>query len=150
VGQAYYFEDPRVRLPDEPQLERSKSDFIAELELSAFKNWSARMGYQWDPEKSRTAKSEMYLQYAPATDRVINAGYRFRQDFIEQFDVSAAWPISWNGAASRAGCTSLREDRPSTSSSASNTARAAGPCVSSRGTSSATGPATLIRRSASS
>jgi LPS-assembly protein len=101
LGQAFYFEDPDVRLPDEPTASRSRSDVIAELELSAFKHWSARMGYQWDPENSRTAKSEMYLQYAPATDRVVNAGYRFRRDFIEQFDVSAAWPISerWRGFA---------------------------------------------------
>jgi LPS-assembly protein len=101
LGQAFYFEDPDVRLPDEPTAPRSRSDVIAELELSAFKHWSARMGYQWDPENSRTAKSEVYLQYAPATDRVVNAGYRFRRDFIEQFDVSAAWPINerWRGFA---------------------------------------------------
>ena len=101
LGQAFYFEDPDVRLPDEPRDARSRSDVIAELELNAFKHWSARMGYQWDPENSRSVKSEMYLQYAPATDRVVNAGYRYRRDFIEQFDVSAAWPINerWRGFA---------------------------------------------------
>jgi LPS-assembly protein len=101
LGQAYYFDNPKVRLPDEPVDSRSSSDVIAELELTAFQHWSARMGYQWDPENSRTEKSEIYLQYAPATDRVINAGYRFRRDFIEQFDVSTAWPINerWRGFA---------------------------------------------------
>ena len=69
------------------------------------------MGYQLDPEASHTTKSEMYLQYAPATDRVVNAGYRFRRDFIEQFDVSAAWPISerWRGFARWV--YSMREDK---------------------------------------
>ena len=99
LGQAYYFEDPKVTLPDEPVRDRSSSDLIAELELAAFKNWNARFGYQWNPDQTRTEKSEFYVQYIPATDRVINAGYRYRRDLLEQFDVSAAWPITpqWRG-----------------------------------------------------
>lgn len=93
LGQAYYFEDPRVRLPEEPQRDQSTSDVIAELELAAFKNWNARLGYQWNPDETRTEKSEVYVQYRPASDSVVNAGYRFRHDLLEQFDVSAAWPI---------------------------------------------------------
>jgi len=82
-----------VRLPDEPVRERSSSDLVAELELSAFKNWNARLGYQWNPDLSQSERSEFYLQYRPASDRVVNAGYRFRRDLLEQVDVSAAWPI---------------------------------------------------------
>jgi len=93
LGQAIYFEDPRVRLPDEPQRDLSTSDLVAELELSAFKNWNARLGYQWNPDLAESERSEFYLQYRPASDRVVNAGYRFRRDLLEQFDVSAAWPI---------------------------------------------------------
>jgi LPS-assembly protein len=94
LGQAFYFEDPRVRLPDEPVRDRSSSDLIAELELSAFKNWNARLGYQWNPDLTQSERSEFYLQYRPASDRVVNAGYRFRRDLLEQVDVSAAWPIA--------------------------------------------------------
>jgi LPS-assembly protein len=99
IGQAFYFEDPRVRLPDEPVRDRSSSDLVAELELAAFKHWNARFGYQWNPDESLTEKSEVYLQYRPASDRVVNAGYRFRRDLLEQVDVSAAWPITkrWRG-----------------------------------------------------
>jgi LPS-assembly protein len=99
LGQAIYLEDPRVRLPDEPERNRRTSDLVAELDLSAFKNWSARLGYQWNPDASQTEKAEFYLQYRPASDRVVNAGYRFRQDQLEQVDVSAAWPIGsqWRG-----------------------------------------------------
>jgi len=99
LGQAFYFEDPRVRLPDEPVRDRSTSDLIAELTLSAFKNWSARLGYQWNPDQSHSEQSEFYVQYRPASDSVVNAGYRFRRDLLEQFDVSAAWPITrqWRG-----------------------------------------------------
>ena len=99
IGQAFYFEDPRVRLPDEPVRDRSSSDLVAELELAAFKHWNARFGYQWNPDESLSEKSDVYLQYRPASDRVVNAGYRFRRDLLEQVDVSAAWPITkrWRG-----------------------------------------------------
>jgi LPS-assembly protein len=99
LGQAFYFESPRVGLPDEPARDRNTSDLIAELELAAFKDWNARFGYQWNPDQSQSEKSEFYLQYRPASDRVVNAGYRFRRDLLEQFDVSTAWPLTeqWRG-----------------------------------------------------
>jgi LPS-assembly protein len=101
LGQAYYFEDPRVRLPDEPVRDRSSSDVVAEIELAAFKNWNARFAYQWNPDQTRGERTETFIQYAPAPGRVVNAGYRFRRDLLEQVDVSGAWPISarWRGFA---------------------------------------------------
>jgi LPS-assembly protein len=101
LGQAYYFDTPRVRLPDEPVRERNSSDVIAELELSAFKNWNARFAYQWNPDEKQGERTEAFLQYAPAPGQVLNAGYRFRRDLLEQVDVSGAWPITrqWRGFA---------------------------------------------------
>jgi LPS-assembly protein len=101
VGQAFYSESPRVRLPDEPERDRSTSDVIAELDLAAFKDWNARVGLQWNPDQTRSEKTEFSLQYRPAHDRVVNAGYRYRRELLEQFDVSAAWPVTdqWRGFA---------------------------------------------------
>lgn len=101
LGQAYYIEQPRVRLPGEPSGNRSTSDMVAEVELSAFKDWNARFGYQWNPDQSLTERSEVFLQYRPAGDKVVNLGYRFRRDLLEQFDVSTAWPIKdrWHAYA---------------------------------------------------
>jgi LPS-assembly protein len=99
IGQTYYFDAPRVRLPDEPESARDTSDVVGELEMSAFQDWSARLGVRWDPENTHIVKSEVGLQYRPASDRVVNAGYRLQRDSIEQLDLSAAWPISerWRG-----------------------------------------------------
>ncbi len=99
IGQAFYFDDPRVRLPDEPLSSRGNSDVVGELEMSAWQDWSANLGIRWDPENTHTVKSEVALQYRPASDHVINAGYRLQRDTIEQYDVSAAWPIGrqWRG-----------------------------------------------------
>jgi LPS-assembly protein len=101
LGQAVYFEDPRVVLPDEPPRDRSTSDLIAEVELTAFKHWSARAAYQWNPDLTRTEYADFRVQFQPASDRVVNAAYRFRNDVLDQFDVSAAWPFAgqWRGFA---------------------------------------------------
>lgn len=101
LGQAFYFDDPRVTLPGEPVRDRSSSDVVAEVELAAFKNWNARFAYQWNPDQTQTERSETFVQYNPSPGRVINAGYRFRRDLLEQVDVSGAWPINnqWRGFA---------------------------------------------------
>ena len=57
LGQAFYFEDPRVALPDEPVRDRTTSDLMAELELAAFKNWNARSATSGTRTSSRAPRS---------------------------------------------------------------------------------------------
>ena len=94
LGQTRYIDAPRVTLPDEVAEDRDGSNIIGELALSAYRNWTAKVGYEWDPENSRGNKSEFSVQYRPARDRVMNIGYRYRPGLIEQVDSSAAWPVS--------------------------------------------------------
>jgi LPS-assembly protein len=93
IGQAYYFSNPRVTLPGETPANRSSSDVIGEIELDAFKNWNGRFAYQWNPDANQTERTEFGVQYRPASDSVVNLTYRYQRDLLEQFDVSAAWPI---------------------------------------------------------
>jgi len=101
VGQAYYFETPRVVLPTEPPATRDSSDFIAQVSLTAYKNWNIDAGIQWNPEDERSERSLVRLQYRPSGERVVNLAYRTLRDRIEQVDASAAWPIGqrWNAFA---------------------------------------------------
>ncbi len=98
IGQIYYFDRPRVVLPTEIPSTRDTSDFIAQLSLTAYKDWNLEAGIQWNPEDSRSERSQFRLQYRPDGDRVINLGYRAQRDRIEQGEVSAAWPLGdrWN------------------------------------------------------
>jgi len=111
LGQAFYFEDPKVTLPGESPDDRSTSDLVAELELDAFKNWNARLAYQWDPSASQTERTEVGVQYRPASDSVLNAAYRYRRDLLEQFDVSGAWPIAQDWHLYARWVYSLAEDK---------------------------------------
>jgi LPS-assembly protein len=111
VGQIYYFTNPRVLLPNEVAINPNipsipgevprtdnRSDFVAQITLTAFQNWSADLGLQWDPQTSQSQRSQVNIQYKPSPQAVINVGYRYQRDLLEQADVSTAWPVNdaWN------------------------------------------------------
>ncbi len=98
LGQTYYFQTPRVLLPGEVPTTEDHSDLVGQVTLSAFKNWNAGVGLQWDPSTSLTQREEIDLQYRPSGEEVVNLAYRFQRDLLEQAEISTAWPISrhWN------------------------------------------------------
>lgn len=98
IGQTYYFTDPRVLLPNEPPRADNRSDFVAQLALTAFQNWSADVGLQWNPQTHQTERSEVNVQYKTSGQSVINVGYRYQRDVLEQAEVSSSWPVrdAWN------------------------------------------------------
>jgi len=108
LGQIYYITNPRVLLPDQVvdgqtvplEVARTdhRSDFVAQLALTAFQDWSADIGLQWNPESSQTERSEVNIQYKPSGQSVINVGYRYQRSVLEQAEVSSSWPVTdaWN------------------------------------------------------
>jgi LPS-assembly protein len=97
-GQTYYFQTPRVTVPGEVLTTEKRSDFVAQLAVTAFQHWSADAGVQWDPQTQSSQRTQVNLQYKPANDSVINLGYRYQRDVFEQVELSGAWPIRsrWN------------------------------------------------------
>jgi LPS-assembly protein len=108
-GQSYYFEAPRVVLPGEPVATRDTSDFIAQVSLSAYKNWNVEAGLQWNPEDTRSERSQVRLQYRPANDQVLNLSYRAQRDVLEQTELSGAWPLGKRWKAYARAVYSLRD-----------------------------------------
>ena len=98
LGQAYYFETPRVTLPGELPTTEKRSNFVAQLAVTAFRHWSADAGVQWDPQTQSSERTQVNLQYKSARDSVINLGYRYERAVFEQVELSGAWPIRsrWN------------------------------------------------------
>lgn len=98
LGQAWYFDAPRVTLPAEPAVVREYSNLVGEIDLTAYQDWNLSLGIEWNPDATQSEKGELSIQYRPAPDRVMNAGYRFRRGLIEQADASIAWPVArrWN------------------------------------------------------
>ena len=98
LGQTFYFTQPKVLLPNEVVRGRQSSDLISQVELKAFENWSVDLGLQWNHQDNQAEKSEVRLQYSPEGSKVVNLGYRYQRDQLEQADFSAAWPVArnWN------------------------------------------------------
>jgi LPS-assembly protein len=86
------------------QTSYSASDIVADVALTAYKHFSFKFDYLLNPYTSKTDKSEVSLQYRPDPSRVINIGYRFQENvlnesvILKQWDGSFAWPIAdhWN------------------------------------------------------
>ena len=109
VGQAYYFQTPRVTLPFEAPVTGKRSDFVLQLALTAFQDWGADISVQWDPQNQRSERTLMNLQYKPGENKVINLAYRYErfqtidqppsppyQQGFDQIELSGAWPIRKN------------------------------------------------------
>jgi LPS-assembly protein len=94
LGQTRYFTAPRVSLPGETEPPGNASDIIGQLMLTAYGNWNLNLEYQWDPNQSQAQRSEIAVQYRPDSSHVVNIGYRYRRDLLEQWDGSFGWPIS--------------------------------------------------------
>lgn len=94
VGQRFYFESPRVVLPGEVAETRSASNLVGEVELTAWRSWSARAAVEWDAEQSNTLRGDAGVQYRPGPDTVVNLGYRYREGTLEQWDAGFAWRLS--------------------------------------------------------
>ena len=93
IGQTLHFTQPRVTLPGETIDTRRRSDLLATIDLTAYRNWSLHYDLAWDPAASKTEKSLLELQYLAAGNQVVNLGYRYTRDTVEQGEISAAWPI---------------------------------------------------------
>ncbi len=94
IGQRFYFESPEVVLPGEVAERRDASNLVGEVELTAWRDWSARVAMEWDAEQSNTLRGEGSIQYRPRPDTVVNMGYRYREGLLEQWDAGFAWRLS--------------------------------------------------------
>ena len=112
VGQIIYFEDREVGLyaitPDDND---STSEYVTELSARLSRNLSTRASWQWDPNTDASTKGTVSLAYRRDARHILNLGYRYRIDDIEQTDFSVAWPLTKNWSFVGRSNYSLREDK---------------------------------------
>ena len=93
LGQTRYLEAQHVSLPGVTPNSVNASDYVAEMSLDR-NVWNLDLGFQWNSETNSTARAETRFEYRPQNDRLFGFGYRFRQDLLEQGDVSVVWPVA--------------------------------------------------------
>ncbi len=98
LGQIRYFDESRVRLPNEPITEKGRSAWVADANYAPTDRWTIGASYQWDPKFNRTDLASIRARYMLPDDGLFNIGYRYRRGFIEQTDISFLYPInaSWS------------------------------------------------------
>ncbi|MCV2220908.1 LPS biosynthesis protein [Pseudomonas sp. CFBP13508] len=100
VGQAYYFKNREVQLPgiDAKTREDSKSSvspYALEYEYRWNRDWRATADYNWDPDTRSPRSGSAMFHYQPADNpnKVINAGYRYRNDQIRYDQNTGQWSV---------------------------------------------------------
>jgi LPS-assembly protein len=94
IGQIRYFHDPRVGLPDLPAEQGTASDLAAEVAALLGSGWSVRSSWLWDTGDHRTERATVAGRYQPAPDRLVNFGYRYLRETVDQTDLSFHWQLS--------------------------------------------------------
>ncbi|HKB84215.1 MAG TPA: LPS-assembly protein LptD [Burkholderiales bacterium] len=100
LGQRYYFKPQEVSLT--PELRNSaRSDVLAAVTGQITKHWFTDMDVQYSVDENRVQRSNAVLRYQPEPGKLVNFGYRFTREALEQVDLSTQWPIGgrWNGLA---------------------------------------------------
>jgi LPS-assembly protein len=99
IGQRYYFADQTVSLPSETLRKSDSSDIIAGLSSYLKTNWNVDAFWQYNTDDSRSVRTTVSSHYMPEPGKSLNLSYSYRRDLLDQFDVSAQWPLGkgWYG-----------------------------------------------------
>lgn len=100
IGQRHYFQNQQVALNDATPMRTDKtSDFLAALSGRVSRHWTLDSALQYNPHRSFFQRLGVAVRYRPETAKVLNLGYRFTRDALNQVDVSAQWPLGggWYG-----------------------------------------------------
>ncbi|MCQ4348942.1 LPS assembly protein LptD [Pseudomonas stutzeri] len=101
LGQAFYFEDRKVQLPGIDYRNRSdatasQSPYALQYLYRFNRDWRLSSDFNWDPDSHRTRSGSAMLHYQPeaSPNKVINLGYRYRNDFVRYDQASGTWTDS--------------------------------------------------------
>jgi LPS-assembly protein len=95
-GQIRYFENSRVTVPGENPIEKGKSAWIVDANYAPSDRWTIGAAYQWDPKAGRRDLASVRARYLIGDQGIVNLGYRYRRDLLEQADLSFLYPIDPN------------------------------------------------------
>jgi len=95
-GQIHYLDDSRVTttIGDDLAVEKGRSAWVADLSVSPSDRWTINAAYQWDPKFRREDLASLRARYLVGDSGVVNIGYRYRRDLLEQVDFSFLYPIN--------------------------------------------------------
>ena len=98
IGQALYFKDRTVQLPGvdfntRPDAKTNVSPYALEYAYNFNRDWRATADYNWDPVSHSPRSGSAMFHYQPEDNpnKVINAGYRYRNDQVIYNQNTGQW-----------------------------------------------------------
>ena len=111
LGQRYYFADQFVTLPGEAPRTTRKADLLAAVTGLVAPKTYIDTGWQYNANDARTERMNVMARYQPEIGKVLNAGYRYTRDQLDQVDISGQWPFSGGWTAVGRYNFSIRDNR---------------------------------------
>ncbi len=93
IGQRFYFDDQKVGLPNEVLRSGTSSDFVASATAHLVNKWNLDAAWQYNTDTGDTIKANFGARYNPMPGKVLNFGYRFTKDNLDQVNMSTQWPL---------------------------------------------------------
>ncbi len=100
IGQAYYFEDRKVQLPginyrDRNDASSNVSPYALVYRYAFNRDWRFDSDFNWDPDSRSTRSGSAMFHYQPEDNpnKVVNLGYRYRNDTISYDSLTGTWKV---------------------------------------------------------
>lgn len=100
IGQAFYFEDRKVQMPGidyrtNQDALASQSPYALEYLYRFNRDWRFSSDFNWDPDTRSTRSGSAMFHYQPEDNpnKVVNAGYRYRNDTVRFDQTSGNWVV---------------------------------------------------------
>ncbi|TWC33189.1 LPS-assembly protein [Pseudomonas sp. SJZ079] len=100
IGQAFYFKDRKVQLPGieastRVDAQSSVSPYALEYLYRFNRDWRLSADFNWDPDTHRTRSGSTMFHYQPEDNpnKIINAGYRYRNDTVRFDQSTGSWVV---------------------------------------------------------
>jgi LPS-assembly protein len=99
IGQRFYFSDQEVTLPGAVASSSNSSDIIAAMSARLSNQWNLDTFWQYNTDGNGLIRSNVLARYNPEPGKLLNAGYRYTENFLEQINLSGQWPLGngWYG-----------------------------------------------------
>ncbi len=112
IGQRLYFSDQKVGLPNTTLRTNNSSDLVGAATMRLYNKWNLDAIWQYNTDEANTVRNSIGARYNPEPGKVLNLGYRYTEDRLEQINVSGQWPLGQGWYGMGRWNYSLQEKRP--------------------------------------
>lgn len=100
IGQAVYFADRKVTMPDRTGTLKDRDDYQSDVSPYALeylyrfnRDWRLSSDFNWDPDSHQTRSGSLMFHYQPEDEpnKVVNLGYRYRNDTMRYDQATGNW-----------------------------------------------------------